>query len=217
MKVAVRGGYGLETSKQQVPVKSLQGDNSHVRETFLLFFFGPLIAAVPSCRRRPRRELPAWPNQPAATLLIPYFEVDLGDPAGADHPVLGQQRLGQVGARPRGAVDRLGGPDPGLRRLPDRLRRADHQPARPLPGNLPRPGRTAQQLGHALGPNGDPLRRLRQHRRGRRLAGSSAAASAPGSAPPTPASRWRHRPRRSCAGSASADPTSRPATSPSTR
>jgi hypothetical protein len=48
---------------------------------FLLFFFGALIAAVPSsagilegnCRLA---------DQPAATMLIPYFEVDLGDPAG---------------------------------------------------------------------------------------------------------------------------------------
>jgi hypothetical protein len=48
---------------------------------FLLFFFGALIAAVPSsagilegnCRLA---------DQPAATMLIPYFEVDLADPAG---------------------------------------------------------------------------------------------------------------------------------------
>jgi len=48
---------------------------------FLLLFFGALLAAVPSsagilegnCRLA---------DQPAATMLIPYFEVDLGDPAG---------------------------------------------------------------------------------------------------------------------------------------
>jgi hypothetical protein len=48
---------------------------------FVLFLFGALVAAAPSsagvlegnCRLA---------NQPAATMLIPYFEVDLGNPAG---------------------------------------------------------------------------------------------------------------------------------------
>src|SRR5215218_4135209 len=82
MKVAVGGDNGLETS-EQVGCRS-----SRYREItamsarhFLLFFFGALIAAVPSsagilegnCRLA---------DQPAATMLIPYFEVDLADPAG---------------------------------------------------------------------------------------------------------------------------------------
>ena len=82
---------------------------------------------------------------PAATLLLPYFEVDLGNPNGQHHAVLDQQRLGDGGAGPRHGLDRPVGAGPRLRHLPDRLRRADDQPARhpqrqPAADRVGRPG-----------------------------------------------------------------------------
>ena len=58
---------------------------------------------------------------PAATLLLPYFEVDLGNPNGADHPVLGQQRVGDRGAGARRGLVGPVGAGPRLQHLPDRL------------------------------------------------------------------------------------------------
>ena len=58
---------------------------------------------------------------PAATLLLPYFEVDLGNPNGHHHAVLDQQRLGHRGAGPRRGLVRPVGPGPRLQHLPDRL------------------------------------------------------------------------------------------------
>ena len=91
---------------------------------------------------------------PAATLLLPYFEVDLDNPTRRHHAVLDQQRVGHRRARPRRRVDRPVGPGARLRRLPDRLRRADDQPARhPSTASCPdatavRPGRTPQRPRH---------------------------------------------------------------------
>ena len=58
---------------------------------------------------------------PAATLLLPYFEVDLGNRERHHHAVLDQQRLGLGRGGARRVLDRRVDPDARLRRLPDRL------------------------------------------------------------------------------------------------
>ena len=83
-------------------------------------------------------------DQPAATLLFPYFEVDLARPRRRQTTLISINNASlQLDPRPRGAVDRLGRADARLRRLPDRLRRPEPQPARPPPRPaLPATGRT---------------------------------------------------------------------------
>ena len=60
---------------------------------------------------------------PAATLLLPYFEVDLeANPRqGGRYAVFDQQRLGNADDRPRLDMERLVAAGVGLRHLPDRL------------------------------------------------------------------------------------------------
>ena len=79
-------------------------------------------------------------------------------------PVLGQQRLGGIDHRPRDDLVGPVGAGPGLRHLPDRLRRADDQPpGHPAPrrGAGHRPQRRSEQPGALLGAPRRLLRHLR--------------------------------------------------------
>ena len=96
---------------------------------------------------------------PAATLLLPYFEVDLDEHVGRRHAVLGQQRLGDGGAGARRGVVGPVGAGARLQHLPDRLRRADDQPARRHPRHP-----AADRLGRA-GPARHHLARRGSSRR----------------------------------------------------
>ena len=82
-------------------------------------------------------------QRPAATLLLPYFEVDPANPSGLT--TLDQQRLGGGGPRQRRRLDGLRGPDPRIPGLSDGVRRPDHQPARHL---------SRQSAGHRVGSPG---------------------------------------------------------------
>ena len=218
MKVAVGGGDGLEEPAGRPdtagPVATREITAMSARH-FLLFLFGALIAAVPSsagilegnCRRGQSARRHA---------ADPLLRGGPDDPAGPTTLFSVNNASAKSGPRPGGAVDRLGRPDPRLRRLPDRLRRPDAQPARPLRRQAAADRAGDEQLRLALG-DGHPLRRLRQHRRGRRLA--AARRHRRGLAPRRPyrpaggdgAHRPVRRQRRRRA------PTWRPATSPSTR
>ena len=82
-------------------------------------------------------------DRPGATLLLPYFEVDLDDPLGRTTLFSVNNAAAAVGAGQRGAVDRPRRADAELSHLPDRLRRADGEPARRV-----RRHRAADGLGH---------------------------------------------------------------------
>ena len=157
-----------------MPVESLQGDNSHVRVDISCFSFSArLIAAVPSsagilegnCRLA---------DQPAATMLIPYFEVDLGDPAGqttlfsvnnaSAKSTLARVVLWTNWGVPTLAFDvYLTGYDVQTLNLRDLFA-----------GKLPQTGPDTSNSG-SLSDDGDPLRGLRQHRRRPASRRSSAA------------------------------------------
>ena len=59
--------------------------------------------------------------EPAATLLLPYFEVDLGDANGPTTLFSINNASADRGAGPRRGLVGPVGPGPRLQRLPDRL------------------------------------------------------------------------------------------------
>ena len=139
-------------------------------------------------------------DQPAATLLIPYFEVDLDDPSGPDtlvsvnnasaKPALARVVLWTDWGVPTLAFDvYLTGYDVQTLNLRD------------LFAGIAAADRTGSSTRGSLSESADPLRRLRQHRRP-----ASAAArrhrARPGCAPPIPAGRCPAQPGHACAGGA---------------
>ena len=107
---------------------------------FSACFTFALLALAPAVLAQGPPPLPPLPNGyctidavPAATLLLPYFEVDIDNPGGVDTFFSINNASQLQRADPRHRVDRHVGRGARLQRLPHRLRRPDdrHGPDHP--------------------------------------------------------------------------------------